>query len=426
MTETPHPSTEQPDAGPSPEPPGVDRQNLRYYEQLRRSVTDRRIAGVAGGLGRHLNIDPTVLRVLFVVLCFFGGAGFVLYAAAWLLVPEDGRDEASVRVDPGTRSTLLVVAAVITVLVLLGNSWGGFGFPWPLVLIGGAALVYVVMRDSSGRRTAPAAGSGGPYAPAPYAGYTATAPGQPGQPGQTSQTGWVGAPATGTTTYDPQQPPPPWAPAAPPAYQPYQPPPRRQKHGPRLFGATLALVLVALGTLGLYDAAGGSVLDSAYAALALAVVGLMLVVGAFLGRAGGLILLGLVSIVALVATSVTDLGVRSGDSISTTPASSANVRDTYFIPAGRVYVDLSEVSDPQALAGRSIDVGARAGEVVVVLPEGLRTRVRTVISGPGQAELPDRVWGGVNSSSRSTYGSGAGRLDLRVHVFAGHIDVRNP
>ena len=82
-------TTEQ--TGPQP---GVDRQHLRSYEQLRRSVTDRKVAGVAGGLGRHLNIDPTILRVLFVVLCFFGGAGFVAYGVAWLLVPEEGRREA--------------------------------------------------------------------------------------------------------------------------------------------------------------------------------------------------------------------------------------------------------------------------------------------------------------------------------------------
>ena len=49
---------------------------------------------------------------------------------------------------------------------------------------------------------------------------------------------------------------------------------------------------------------GGSVVDSAYPALALAVVGLMLVVGAFVGRAGGLIFLGLVAAFALAVTSV--------------------------------------------------------------------------------------------------------------------------
>src|SRR6185312_8306866 len=86
--------------------PGVDRQHLRSYEELRRSVSDRKIAGVAGGLGRHLNVDPTVLRVLLVVLCLFGGAGFVLYGVAWLVVPEDGEEEGRISMRAGTRNAV--------------------------------------------------------------------------------------------------------------------------------------------------------------------------------------------------------------------------------------------------------------------------------------------------------------------------------
>src|SRR6187549_2918123 len=92
MNQTQGPS-ETDEQNTRPETPGVDRPNLRNYEELRRSVTDRKVAGVAGGLGRHLNVDPTILRVLFVVLCFFGGAGFVAYGVAWLLVPEEGRSD---------------------------------------------------------------------------------------------------------------------------------------------------------------------------------------------------------------------------------------------------------------------------------------------------------------------------------------------
>src|SRR6476661_1969121 len=114
--------------------PGVDRQHLRSYEQLRRSVTDRKIAGVAGGLGRHLNIDPTILRVLFVVLCFFGGAGFVAYGAAWLLVPEDGQEQGKLSMSPGTRNGLLIGVGVLSALLVLGDSWHGIGFPWPLLI----------------------------------------------------------------------------------------------------------------------------------------------------------------------------------------------------------------------------------------------------------------------------------------------------
>ena len=51
-------------------------------------TTNRYVAGVAGGLGRHFNIDPTILRVLLVVLDFFGGAGLVIYASAGCSSPR--------------------------------------------------------------------------------------------------------------------------------------------------------------------------------------------------------------------------------------------------------------------------------------------------------------------------------------------------
>ena len=44
----------------------------------------------AGGLARHLDIDPIIVRVALVVLVFFGGSGLLLYGAMWLLVPEEG------------------------------------------------------------------------------------------------------------------------------------------------------------------------------------------------------------------------------------------------------------------------------------------------------------------------------------------------
>jgi phage shock protein PspC (stress-responsive transcriptional regulator) len=396
MTETqgtqgPSTTDEQQSSGTGGQQPGVDRQHLRNYEELRRSVTDRKVAGVAGGLGRHLNIDPTILRVLFVVLCFFGGAGFVLYGAAWVLVPEDGQNEGNIAMRPSTRNAVLIGAGVIAALLLVGDSWHGIGFPWPLLIVGVGALVYLAVRDKSSA---------------------------------SEQTGAPVAPSA--QTYGQQVPPPPWMPPTQtaPAY-----PPRRQKRGPKLFGFTLAMVALALGSLGLYDASGNHVVDAAYPALALTVVGVMLVVGAFIGRAGGLIFLGIVSAIALAGTSIAgdvdNIG-RDRQDLNVTPTSSVTVKDDYFIPSGRVVLDLSEVDDPAALAGRSIDVGARVGELVVVLPDGLVTDVTADVSGPGEIDLPDRSSGGIDNTLHETYGSGAGELSINAHLFAGHIEVRNP
>jgi phage shock protein C len=60
---------------------------------LRRSVGDRMLTGTASGIARYLGVDPTLVRIGFVVLTFMGGAGVPLYLAALLLIPEDGADE---------------------------------------------------------------------------------------------------------------------------------------------------------------------------------------------------------------------------------------------------------------------------------------------------------------------------------------------
>lgn len=59
------------------------------YKKFMRSSTDRKIAGVCGGLAEYFNIDSTLLRVLFVVFTILGGSGFLIYLATWILTPEN-------------------------------------------------------------------------------------------------------------------------------------------------------------------------------------------------------------------------------------------------------------------------------------------------------------------------------------------------
>ena len=47
------------------------------------------IAGVAGGLANYFDIDPTIVRVLFVVSIFIGGGGIIAYIILWIVVPEE-------------------------------------------------------------------------------------------------------------------------------------------------------------------------------------------------------------------------------------------------------------------------------------------------------------------------------------------------
>src|SRR3954468_15070155 len=105
-------STEPPT--PAPEPP----------RRLTRSSTDRVLGGVCSGIGRYLGVDPVVVRVVAVVLVFFGGAGLAAYLAAWLLVPSDDPDAQPHRGRAATiAGVVLLVIAVGAVLPFHGWGW---------------------------------------------------------------------------------------------------------------------------------------------------------------------------------------------------------------------------------------------------------------------------------------------------------------
>ena len=65
------------------------------YRKLYRSRKDRMISGVCGGLGEFFGIDPTLIRVIFVLLVIFGGSGLVIYLIMLLVVPEESLAEVS-------------------------------------------------------------------------------------------------------------------------------------------------------------------------------------------------------------------------------------------------------------------------------------------------------------------------------------------
>src|SRR6266481_4804652 len=61
---------------------------------LVRSRTDRKIAGVAGGLAAYLGVDPLWIRIAFVLISIPGGLGVLLYLLGWVLIPEEGEQAA--------------------------------------------------------------------------------------------------------------------------------------------------------------------------------------------------------------------------------------------------------------------------------------------------------------------------------------------
>jgi len=58
-------------------------------KKLYRSSKDKILGGVAAGLADYFNIDPTLVRVLFVVILFLGGTGILAYIIMWIIVPEE-------------------------------------------------------------------------------------------------------------------------------------------------------------------------------------------------------------------------------------------------------------------------------------------------------------------------------------------------
>jgi phage shock protein PspC (stress-responsive transcriptional regulator) len=382
MTQNPPeaPTGNPSDSGGQPGPdtgPRVTRDEVRDLGRLRRSRQDRKVAGVAGGLARHLDIDPIILRVALVVLVFFGGAGLLIYGACWLLVPDEYTDEATLRLDDRSRGVALILVGAIAALAVVGDSMGNWGFPWPLAIIGLIVLLVVSIRGDRRARPVPPAA----YVPPP-------------------------PPPPGATYAAPPMPPP--APRNP------------KKRGPLLFWFTMALTALSVGLLGIADLAGAPVTGSAYPALALGLIGAMLVVGAFYGRAGGLIAVGLVA--ALATAGATAAHEVDAGHIDESPTRAVDVDDTYELFAGKIELDLSDVRDVRNLDGRTINVEAVFGQIVVTVPEGVDVEVDATVDG-GETRLFGENQSSSNSARHSARVADAPTLDIDADLAFGEITV---
>jgi len=396
--------------------PRVSGEQMRDLKRMRRSTTDRYFAGVAGGLGRHLDIDPTIIRVLLAVLTFFGGAGLLVYIAFWLFVPEDGRDRAPIELGSEMRIVVIIVAAVIAASLVFGAPFfanePGLSFPLiPLLVVGLIGVGIYTTREQ--RRKSPDRN-------------------QPPPPWGTPPTTPEGSTMSDTDTrIDPTraaQQPPAWMPPPTPAFVP--PPPRPRRTGLVLFWPTLALIAIGLGFLGIYDISN-PVAASAYAALAVTVTAVMLMVGAFLGRPGGLIALGLASSLALLISSL--VGAATGGTvdnreIDVRPTSAALLADSYRISTGSIQVDLRGIRDLSELDGRDLAVRLNAGDIRVLVPEGLNVIVDADIRYAGEISVGEVVNGGfeqsVNTTLNTSTAEGTPTLNLDVDARVGEITVQ--
>ena len=376
------------------------RQDLRF---LRRSSDDRMIAGVCGGLGRYTSVDPVVFRISFAVLAVFGGAGLVLYALGWLLVPDEQSSRSTAQQWLNGRSSAVAAAALGAAVCLVAIGFlAGHGWPGPLltVLLVVALVALVVHRR----------GWGGMF-PAGAAQVSGRTP--PGEPAAAEM------PEAPESSGEP----PPWE-YAEPAPQPARSP-ARQDHS-TLAPAALSLAFVVVGVLVALDLAGAlNVTPAVVFAAALLTVGVTLVAGAWLGRSRGLIAVGAVLTVGLMAASLVDVPLRGGiGARDVTPSSLAEVQSTYHLGIGRETLDLSGIRLNGAARHISATVGI--GQLHIVVPSTATVVVQASASA-GSVEI-DGIENNGRKVSRSvtlpaTSTPADGTLKLDMHAGVGQVVV---
>jgi phage shock protein PspC (stress-responsive transcriptional regulator) len=383
--------------------------------RLHRSKQRRVIAGVAGGLGEYAGVDPVLFRVLFAVLTVFGGAGILLYVLAWLFLPDEdqptspaesligrGTGGTGSRAGDAVQAVGLAVAALVLGALLIHGDPGDVVLVIVLV-IGGVLLArHLDDRRRDGPPPAPDVPPAPPPAYQPYQAYD-----YPSGPG-----------VTATATVPPVTVPP-------VTYGPPAPRPPRERSILGLL--TISLLLVVLGVAAAVDAAsGGDALQPRhYLALAVGVIGLGLIVGAFRGRARGLIWIGIPLTIALAAVSTADLTLQGGTGDRQyRPVAISDVAGEYQLGIGSVRLDLTGLDFAEQDVSTRVHAGL--GDITVTVPRDVDVRV-TGRAGIGEVDLfGQRVNGTSNERAvvdEGPDGPGGGDLGLVLGVGVGQVEV---
>ncbi|SEG34571.1 Phage shock protein PspC (stress-responsive transcriptional regulator) [Thermomonospora echinospora] len=452
------------------------------YPRLVRAQDGRILAGVCTGLGRHVNVDPVVLRVGFAVLVLSGGQGLLLYLAAYLLMPSAAERPAPAeqllkrRFDAGTVLALLGVLLCLATLTLTAGRWFSGG------ALAGVTVFALVLLVAHARkvdfaqvaRSMPERLQGHPMEPAtPFPG-AATGPIFPGQTPQPDADGPVflgktpppgaGGPISSedASPSDAGGPvflgktPPPGAGAplpegmidlaelsdryrrgGPPQDVPAPPAGKPERgcggHRPKpmltsltLLGAMAAgAAMIPVAVNGGYGPYGVSLV----LAPALAVIGLGLLVGGWFGRARGLATVGTLLTFSLLTTTVVAEAppdTKFGD-VEWRPADASRTEQTYRLGAGDGKLDLTAL--PLA-PGRRIRINAEltVGTLKITVPDAARVEIDGRV-GLGDLTVEGRISGGprakvvevLEPQARGTANPPV--IELRVRARVGDVEV---
>lgn len=458
------PAADPVDSGP---PPADQRPSDRFFAWIRRIDIRREpgwIGGVCAGIAARLGIDPIIVRGIAVVLAVLGAPALLLYAAAWLLLP-DAHD--TIHLEDVTRGTVEPVIAAIGAVVVLGilpasqGFWFGFwGLPeWPATVgrviwtVGLLALmvwfvIWVVgrTRDGSGgaqvRPESSAAFVASAATVSPPASGTVSDPAEPDVAEWREQQAQVRAEQEAFRSQQASDRAAANRAAAEQArldraarHQRDRDEWQRTSSHPLFSLVIIGLSLVAGGAAALVFSEGGPLTAlSAVIGLStmLAVLALGIVINGIRGkRAGGaagvawIVLLPLI-VVGAVSTSDNPI-VRWGPTSTLSPTTSQDL----FIGAGRVELDLTRVAfDPEApgFFGEEVALNVGAGDITVIVPDDVRVQfTATVAAGSidaGDDERSTRI--GPIETVTTEFGDGADdapQLVVRVQLGAGVIRV---
>jgi len=411
-----------PDATHEPPPEGRSgRDGIDdFFTSVRRvgvvRAEDRWVAGVASGIALRLGVDALLVRAGLVLLMLTSGAGFVLYAIAWVLLPEqrDGR----IHLEEAVRGRVDAALAGAVLVLVVGLGWGPGWFGWWgtwgdgwfeglfwLALVG--FLVYLAVTYN--QRRSPA-GQGGPTAP-PHASGTPATPGTPAGPAST--VGTAPSSSAGPVSFTKAEAPTvPVAGSAPRTWQDEQPTvvgwssetgwsggtgwsadaavaqkPRTRGAGAVSLGVVLGLGLLVLGILLLADRSSDLGVSPWATAVGATIVlaGVGIVVAGFRGRSSGS--LGLVAVLALLVgapaalLSGTHLELEFGDQVTGgfmgegtyEPTTIEAAEAGYGFGLGDLTLDLTAL-DLEELEGAApvvVPVGLGMGDVTVLVPPGV-------------------------------------------------------
>jgi phage shock protein PspC (stress-responsive transcriptional regulator) len=385
------------DSNPSPAPPPPPPPPAGH-RPLTRSADHRVIAGVCGGIGEYFRVDPVIVRVLFVLLTVFGGFGVLLYLGAWLLLPE-ASGTVQVGRAPFTRlhyrngRTLVAVILIVVAVFAFADSFNvdHKGLLWGAALVGVGVFLLVQERwqPASGYPTAQAGG------PATYAAASFPAP----------------ASATGASTY---------------ATPVWTSTPRAQHPRSILALVTVAAVLLALGVAALLDSAGlVSVSVATGSAIALLIVACGLIAGAWFGRSRALVVLGVLLIPFTAAATLVHEPLTGGTgNVTVAPQRLADVSGAYHLIAGKLTVDLSQLS--VGSGSQSVTATVAFGQLSVVVPPGTNLDIHGHVGG-GQVNLLGAYDSGLNidTAVNLTPSTTTGTLHLYLSAGFGEVDVVN-